>query len=340
MKLDVTPNDLDQCIWEEELDDFVPQRIFDAHTHVHDFRNVLQNTDSPHPFLTETWRKWPLVTWEMLNEADRLLLPGREVHRIAFGNPLFAEPLEDANAFTAREASSDPESIALMLVRPDVRPEDIAGQVSELGFRGLKPYRTNSITGDFVECRITDYLPEPQIEAADKLGLIIMLHLSKHKAVADPDNLDDLERLTGTFPNVKWVLAHCARSYYDRPLLQAADRLGKIPNLWFDISSVCDADAMDALLAVGGPDRVMYASDDIPVGVTRGKYVTFGHAWADLCEHNQTLRLAHCDPRMTFTRYESLRAFRRATRRHGYGKAEIEKLFCLNAQQLIASTAP
>jgi glutamate-1-semialdehyde 2,1-aminomutase len=112
-----------------------------------------------------------------------------------------------------------------------------------------------------------------------------------------------------------------------------------MPNLWYEISSICDSDALDVLLSIAGPDRVMYGSDDLPVGSTRGKYITFAHAWTELNEENHRFRLSHCDGRMTFVRYESLRALRRACRRQGYGAEEIGKVFCSNAASLMALTA-
>ena len=35
MKPQININDLDQTIWQEELDDFVPARLFDMHTHMY-----------------------------------------------------------------------------------------------------------------------------------------------------------------------------------------------------------------------------------------------------------------------------------------------------------------
>ena len=329
--------EVDRMIWAEELDGFVPAKLYDAHSHIYDWRMDSTDVANQSPPPAGAFADWPLSNWELLDQADQQLFPGREVHRIAFGNPLqlVGCSVEQANAFTAREVSRDDESIGLMLVVPEMSPEEVAEQAARFGLRGLKPYRTHAATGDAVECRITDYLPEPQIEVADRLGLMVMLHLSKSRAVADPDNLADLERLTGKYPRVRWVLAHCARSYFDRPLLQAADRLKNIPNLWYDISSVCDTDAMDVLLSIAGPTRVMYGSDDLGVGVDRGKYITFGHSWSFLSETNHTLKLSHCQGQMAFVRYESLRAFRRACRRHDYGPAEIERLFYSNARELI-----
>ena len=175
----------------------------------------------------------------------------------------------------AREPSG-----ALMLVHPGMSEEEIENGVSRGGFLGLKPYRFFSATGDAVHCRITDFLPEHQIAVADRHELLIMMHLSRPEGIADPVNLDDLENLTAKYPNARWDLAHCARAYSAWPIERAGGRLRDLPNTWFDTSSVCESDAIDALIECVGIDRVMYGSDDVPVGVLRGKYVAFGHAWA------------------------------------------------------------
>ncbi len=328
-------NDLDRQIWEEELDDFVPQTIYDAHVHVYDWRmdSPYVHNPSPAPAGRDVL---PLADWAALDNADATLLPGRTVHRIAFPSPLQPAPPEETNIFAAGQVAKDPESVALMQVRPAMTDTYLVAQIERYGFRGLKPYRVHAVTGDAVECRIRDYLPEHQVAVADHFGLMIMLHLSKRAAIADADNLADLEQLTDRYPRVQWILAHCARSYYDRPLMRAADRLKRMNNLWYEISSVCDSDAMDVLLSIGGPDRVMVGSDNPAVGMTRGKYITFGRGWASLNERNAgELNLSHCDGRFTYVLYESLRAFRRACRRHGYGPVEFKKLFHDNAAGLV-----
>jgi glutamate-1-semialdehyde 2,1-aminomutase len=95
---------------------------------------------------------------------------------------------------------------------------------------------------------------------------------------------------------------------------------------------------MDALYTAVGVERVMYGSDDIPVGVLRGKYVSFGFAWAYLSEKNHSLNLSHCESRMTFTRYEQLRAMQRAARRLGMTRVQTEALFHDTAVALVAAS--
>ncbi len=309
--MDPKQNDLDRRIWEEELEPFVPECVFDVHTHV--FRWEFDtNPPTGNPYLQMVRRKFPVVGSEELREADAVLLPGRRVRRLTFPFPFSPDcDFKGANAWAAMQASAE-DTNALMLVHPSMKPEEVDADVEQGRFLGFKPYRFYSTTGDAVECRITDFLPERLLEVADSRGLLVMLHLSKRAGVADRENLVDLERLSERFQNVKWILAHAARSYYPRPIREAAPVLRRLPQAWFDVSSVCDSDAVRALLDAVGIERVMYGSDDLPVGAVRGKYVTFGHAWAFLGQENHSLNLDHCDGRMTFVRYEQLRAMVRA----------------------------
>ena len=332
--------DLDRRIWSEELEEFVPSRVFDVHTHVYRWEF---NTD-PHrdtgPYADLAGRQFPLSDWDLLDGFDAEHLPGRRVTRLMFGFP-FSPGCDFAasNRFTAEQAARDPRSGGLMLVHPAMTDEEIESQLDEQGFLGFKPYRFYSVTGDPVECRIADFLPERQLRVADRRGLVVMLHLAKRNGIADPQNVDDLARLCDAYPRVRWILAHCARAYSDWPLREAGPRLRALTNVWCDTSSVCESDAHQALLEAIGPERVMYGSDDLPVGALRGKYIAFGRAWAYLSETNHSLSLAHCDPRMTFTRYEQLRAMRRAAVRVGLTRAQIEDLFHGTASRLIAAAS-
>jgi predicted TIM-barrel fold metal-dependent hydrolase len=280
-------------------------------------------------------RDFPVADRAQLNAWDTLLLPERQIRRLFFGCPLWpASDFEASNHFAAAQAKQDSNSGVLMLVHPKMSCGHIEEQIRAHGFLGFKPYRMHATTGDTVECRITDYLPEEQIAVAHRHGLIIMLHIARRDAIADPVNIDDLLRLALKYPNANWILAHCARSYSAWAIERAAERLRGLSNLWYDTSSVCESDAIEALMAGVGPERVMYGSDN-PMG--RGKYIAFGYAWAFLSETNHSLGLAHCNPQMSFVLYEQLRAMRRAVQRLGLGRAEIESIFYHTAARLVES---
>ena len=328
-------NDLDQQIWDEELADFVPSKVFDAHTHIYRWVDNIDPDKQNGPFSSFVRPEFEHASWDLLDECDHILMPGRSVQRLSFPFPFPQCDFDGSNAFITGEVSPHPQSGALTLVHPSMTADQVDATVRAGGFLGLKPYRFYSSTGDPVECRITDFMAEHQIAVADQHGLIIMMHLSRSRGISDEQNLDDLEWLTTKYPRVRWILAHCARSYSSWPIEKAGNRLRDLPNIWCDTSSVCESDAVEALLRTIGVDRVMYGSDDVPVGVLRGKYVAFGFGWAYLSEENHSLNLSHCDPRMTFTRYEGLRAMQRAARSVGLTRDEIQAMFHDNAVSLI-----
>jgi glutamate-1-semialdehyde 2,1-aminomutase len=330
--------DLDRRIWEEELAGFVPERVYDIHTHIYRWAFNTDPNKNSGPYYQFAGTTYAEADWSMLHACDAQLFPGRTVHRLAFPFPF--SPAVDfvaSNEFVAAQTRNDPLSGALMLVHPSMSADDVEHEVDRLGVLGFKPYRFYATSGDPVNCRFTEFMPEHLIEVADRRGLIIMMHLAKRDAVADQENIDDLVRLSAKYPRAKWILAHCARSYSAWAIEKAAKHICELPNIWYDTSSVCESDAFDALYSNVGIERVMYGSDDVPVGVLRGKYVAFGNAWAYLSETNHSLNLSHCDGRMTFTRYEQLRAMRRAAKRLNITAAQNRALFYDTAVALVES---
>lgn len=329
------PTDLDQRIWREELDEFVPQRVFDVHTHIYRWAFNINPDKQTGPYAASIGRHFPEVTLALADQVDAALLPGRTIERLGFPFPFAGQcDFAGSNAHVAGEMAKAADSAALMLVHPGMGDAEILATLKRTGAIGLKPYLVYATNGDKAEASITDFLPERQITLADRLGLIVMMHLSKRQAAADPDNISELRRLSEAYPRVRWVLAHCARSYSAWTIEKAASSLRGLPNIWYDTSTVCEADALDALYTSVGVERVMYGSDDM-IGPMRGKYIAFGYAWAFLSEANHQLSLGHCDSRMTFIRYEQLRAMKRGARQLGLDAGQREALFHDTARSLV-----
>ena len=328
--------DLDRRIWEEELAPVIPSRIFDIHTHAYRREHVgCGSANLKYRIFSELF---PNAGWRELDAADALLLPGREVHRLTFGFPFQEVDFEGINRFVVEETRNDPGSGASLLVHPGMRPESVEESIRQEGHLGLKPYRLYS-TGDPNESRITDFFPESHIEVANRYGLLVTLQLSKRCGVAAPDNIADLEALAARYPDVKWIMAHCARAFYAQPLDRVGQRLARMDNVFFDTAAVCEYGSYDALLQCVGPRRIVYGSDDLPACADRGKYISWGEAWIHFNEDMLKARGTpdHCDPSMTFIRYEVLRALCRAIRRHGLGREEIAAIFHDTAARLTAA---
>ena len=94
----------DQQIWEEELADFVPQRIFDAHIHMFS-RNLL----SP-----EAQKECPLddSDFATLQAWAARLYPGREVHYLILGFPMIGTDVTAHNRMITEQIRVDPLSRA------------------------------------------------------------------------------------------------------------------------------------------------------------------------------------------------------------------------------------
>ena len=332
MKLPTQWQAIDRRIWEEELEQFLPKGIFDAHAHIFKPEHCLQTPKDLPP--RPDWSDKE-VNLSFLREYFGVLLPEREIHWLLMGFPFVRCDFDRLNAFVAAEASKDLLSAPLMVVHPQMHPKEAAAMVEKHSFVGFKPYRWYSVTGDVVECSITDMLPESLIEVANDKHLLITLHLSKRAGIANKDNIKTLRRLSRRYPHVQWILAHCARSFNPWFLEKAVERIRDLPNVWYDTSAVCDSGVFDILLRNISWKRILYGSDALPGSGERGKYIAFAYGWALLREDNHRFDLSHCDPRMTFMLYEELRALCRAAFNAGLTRAQIEDIFYNNAIQLL-----
>ena len=209
--------DCDRQIWEEELSEFVPDRILDAHIHFY------WASDFPVPPPQGTRNDAGLAT---LNDWARVLYPGRRMQYLILGMPVVGIDVARHVETVRREIDGVPGIRYNRLVTPSCRTEDIERDLRHPQFIGLKPYRTFSVTGDIAQCRIHEFLPHEQMELADHYGLWVTMHLSRFHGCADEWNLDDLtEYTTKRYPGIKWLLAHCARSFTYWPIRQAVERL-------------------------------------------------------------------------------------------------------------------
>lgn len=323
----------DRRIWAEELDAFVPKRIFDAHAHLfleshlpagHPGRKVWHDSD------VAEHRKW-----------NRRLYPGREVHTLYLGTPVPGIRVREHNAFIVDQLRRDPLSRANVLVTPECTPEYIESIVREPGVIGLKPYRLFTVNGNPATCRIREYLPEAQLEVANALGLWVTLHLSRSAGVADPQNLRDLTDYTQRrYPRIRWILAHCARSFTYWPIRQSIERLRDLPNIYYDTSAVCDMRSMLTLLKGEDHRRIFFGSDGIMPTFYHGAYVALGRSWLGLNEKRLSDDLfPHCTERPILVVYENLLALSQAAEIAGLGRREINAIFWDNAARELLGAA-
>ena len=328
------PNDLDRRIWAEELEDFVPSRIFDAHLHCL-YRDCCLSKEGDEPPEYKTTEHLNLDKYDRADIDDTFakLFPGREVHYLLFGWVFRRNDFDGNNAFTAAQVADDPLSAALMQIHPSFSVDKVEADLDKYGFHGFKPYRLWA--DDEVNCRVTDMMPEPLIELANDRHLIIMMHIGKSEGIADEQNITDLLHLAEKYPDVRWDLAHMARASIAWPLERAIDRIKEVPNFWYDFSSAAYSDVFTVAFRNIALDRIMFGTD-FPCDLIKGNMLSFGYGW-DLVteEHLAAMNITHCDPRATYSHYETLRAFKRAAGFEGYGRPQIEDIFFNNAMKFV-----
>lgn len=315
----------DRQIWDEELEDFVPRRVFDAHAHLYWHDHLPDGHPRQHAWCDAdhaAHRRWA-----------RRLYPRRELHYLYLGTPIPDIDVGRHNDFIAHQLKKDPRSRANQLVTPACSPESIAATARRPGFVGLKPYRTFTRNGNPDTCRIREFLPEPQLEVANDLGLWVMLHLSRHHAAADRENLRDLTAYTTRrHPRIKWILAHCARSFTYWPIRESIERLRDLPNLFYDTSAVCDVRPILTLFQREDPRRIFFGSDGITPTFFRGGYFALGRSWITIGRADlERKSFPYCDGRPILAIYENLLAIKQAAAIAGWGRREINGFFWGNA---------
>ena len=316
----VSYEEIDRVIWEEELNEFVPPKVFDAHCHLWSEANAGENPETESPLRLE-------VDAARMREWNAAIFPGRELAFYFLGTPLVKSDIAGHNAFLLAESrkSGCP---AAAIVTPQITAEQTEQWLKQ-GFAGLKPYRC--FAADPAECSIADYLTEEQMEAADHAGGAITLHLSKMKGIADPANLRDLAEYVAKYPHVNWILAHCARAFNCFMLEKTIRPLAEMgENVWCDMSAVCDPYSHYLLMKHFDKKRLLFGSDNIGAGSDRGKYITWGRAWG----FQKGKECPHCDGRATLVVYEQLRDMKHAAEMAGVTRPELEDIFWNNAMRL------
>ena len=273
-----------QALTQIELDeikrikDFIPDKIFDSHSHIYDS----SFTPTVHPEAkfgksvlgAKEYKEnmMPLLGNPKLLRANYIVFPDQSM---AEKNSPF---LSKSDEFLKAQLDQDPLSVGEIIVRPCDSAEDIEKRLTHKNIRGLKCYHYLAQKEATWNLDVEDYLPESAWEVADKHNLVITLHMVKELSSADKNNLDYIIRMAKRYPNVKLILAHCARSFAAWTIFESIPEFCKYENIWFDFSSICEPVPMMAILKRLGGERCMWGTDS-PVSNYRGKALSFANSF-------------------------------------------------------------
>ncbi len=345
MKLfEVTP--LDRQIYEQELKDFLPDKIIDIHTHV--WKRSIRGTEE------QTNGKKRTVSWpamvaaedpvEDLQETYRLMFPGKQVSALMFASCHDRRTLQACNDYVA-DCSRRTGFPALYYARPEQSADEIEMQIRAGGFLGLKSYL--DLSPAYLpepEIRVFDFFPPHQLERLNALGGIMMLHLPRPGRLRDPVNLAQILEIKQRYPNILLIVAHIGRAYCEADVGNAFSVLQDSADLLFDFSANCCQYAMERLLDAVGPGRIMFGSD-LPILRMRTKRIVENDTYincvppglyGDVSQDRHMREVSEADgKKLTFFMYEELLAFKRASQRAGLSRADLDGVFYGNSRRIL-----
>ncbi|MBN1911016.1 MAG: amidohydrolase family protein [Pirellulales bacterium] len=334
--------DVDRAFWKEHLEDWVPARVFDAHTHVNEPEHrVVEMTDQKRRqyWVNEVSEPIGAVAAE---HCAKTVFPSREFSCLAFGHPSLDYDLEASNA-SLQSACEARGWYRLAVVRPDWSAQRVAAELDQPRVLGVKVYYAlisdDPTTRDkHLEASIFEFLPRHQLDLLDERGAWVILHVPKADRLGHPDNLREIREIRDRWPNVVLVIAHLGRSYTLAHAEEALPALADDEGLYFDNSAVLNPEVHRLALEVLGPRRILYGTDN-PIFFMRGRRQWHGRSYVNRTDYpfhfNQDREPPEVEAGYTLFMYEALLALRQACEATGQDRAAVEDLFGGNARRLI-----
>ena len=325
--------------------DWLPARIFDAHTHVNEPRFRVEET-------TEEMRRqyWVSEVNEPTGAANaeqcyRTVFPGKEFSCLAFGHPSLDYDIDASNESLQQECVKR-DWYSLAVTRPQWSAEKVSELISRPGVLGIKVYYAlislDPATRDkHIEASIFDFLPHHQLEVLNARRAWLTLHVPKADRLGHPDNIAEIKQLRKQYPDITVVIAHFGRSYTLPHAEESFPQLADDDGLYFDNCAVMNPDVHRYALEMFGPSRILYGTDN-PIFYMRGRRQWEGRTYTNRTSYpfhfNKVREAPDIEAGYTLYMYEALRAIRTAAEEVGLTRQDIEGIFAGNAERLIAAT--
>ena len=329
--------DYDKKVYNEQLKDFLPDKFIDLHAHL--WKKEFEPWGASNGGATWIDRVAEDLTIEDLVQTYRDLFPGKIVIPNIFGG--ITQNLKQCNDYVLESAKKYRYPHMYRLAY-DTPVEVMEREIIEGGFCGIKPYLSSK--PDYIpnsEIRIFDFMPKEQFEVANRLGLVVLLHIPRSARLKDPVNIGELMEIEEKYPNVKLVVAHIGRAYSKEDMGDAFETLKHTKNMMFDFcANTCDY-AIQKCLEYVGPERLLFGSD-MPITKMRMYRIVENGEYINVVPRGLYGDVSD-DPRMRETDekditcfiYEELLAFKRVSEKLGLTKEDVNNIMCKNAERIL-----
>lgn len=326
---------VDMPFYKDQIAPILPDKILDFHTHIwtKDVWKAEQRQDTPGGKYMVTTKDY---TIEDLIQDGKMMFPDRCFEAVCFGQPSPTADLKKSNDYVIGVTGNSGLYPLIITGRDTTNPAELEEAVTQKGFLGYKVF-LNWVGDDYGKITIEDMIGPAEMEIANKLGLIVLLHVPRAERLADPDVCKGVERLSKDYPNASIVLAHCGRCYLPDEAKQAMGAMKSLENVYLDTAMVMEPTAIEIVLDNVGPAKLLFATD-LPVANMRGRRVYVMDHWVDLVLEGYSAsayRVSSNNMRATFMVYEIILAIRRAAERIGLSEQQIHDIFYQNGMSLL-----
>ncbi len=352
----VVLEDAEKEVYADEIQSFLPPRIVDFHTHI----CLKEHVQEPHAEKGGAQRTnyysdysgwlYPL-TVEKLLETNKTVYAGKEVKVLCLPLPFHIFDSKSMNQYI-RDCIE--KHSVFGLAAPICNTVQEYDELIEWGgFRGFKTFcdLPNKVYGDN-SINLSDLVKPEMMEVANKRRLIVVIHLPKSRRIADPENVKKIRETATKYPDANIVLAHMGRSFCPEVLQAGMKGLGKLDNVFLDTSGVTEEEVFRLGLEEWGVDNVTFGTDS-PISFLRAKrpclqdklhvqksgmslwYVKEDVPWITAEERRAYEKEAD---QIILYAYNQILGIKKAATKLSLGRKDGEKVFCKNAERLIAKT--
>lgn len=334
-------------LWVNELKDWVPDTIFDAHIHLGQPDAVGKVADERYKEPLLTFTNWTL---EDARDVYASVYSGKNISgAIAFGFPLREVRLEQANAYICNLMRDNPDIRGFIISSPQNTERTIRQFYNALKegvrFYGVKPYYDLLGKGNY-QTSMHEIIQPDLLEFMNHEKLILMLHTTGI-GVGDSENQNFIRLMITKYPGIKIILAHMGRYLKIQQFLDFMDTdILDCPWVYLEMSSASRAEVYQSVISRRELwSRLLFGSD-MPYGLITGEefwseetgpiFLTRDlYAWSNP-EWNARFAL-ECTQK-TYNTYHTIKAFKDAIGLLQLPASDVEKLkqqvFMENAQNL------
>lgn len=327
---------VDLPFYYENIASLLPTKVLDFHAHCwkmeHWFETPWETEREGGKYMVSTKE----YSAEQLFEDGSRIFADRQYEAVCFGMPTPSADMDKCNKYVS-EISSGFNAYPLLIAGSNMASKSSLEQMlNNENFFGYKVF-LNWFGDDYGNISVDQMIGKEEMELADALGLVVLLHVPGSKRLADKKTQDIIMKYSKSYPNASIVLAHCGRCYHPDEMRAAVNFLKGLENVYLDTSMVMEPAVLQIIFETINSKRVLFGTD-FPIAGMRGRRTYVMDHWVDVVLDGYEpsgFRVASSGIRATFMAYEIVLAIKRAAEAVGLSEGELKGIFYDNGKAVL-----